>query len=80
MGHSTFGIVGLGLLLSGCATIIEGTGQSINVTTAPPGANCTIDRAGARLGQVSPTPGTLRIDKSKNDIVRVPALPSFVGG
>lgn len=67
----------LSLPLAGCATIIEGTGQSINISTVPAGASCVVDRMGARLGQVSPAPGTLRIDKSKNDIVVSCSMPGF---
>jgi hypothetical protein len=56
------------LLLPGCATIFEGTSQSVAISTDPPGADCTIDRAGSRIGQVNPTPGSIHIDKSKNDL------------
>jgi hypothetical protein len=56
------------LLLPGCATIFEGTSQSVGISTDPPGADCTIDRAGSRVGQVNPTPGSIHIDKSKNDL------------
>lgn len=54
--------------LPGCATILEGSGQSLNVATNPAGASCTLDRMGMRVGTVAPTPGTLRLDKSKNDL------------
>jgi hypothetical protein len=56
------------LLLPGCATIFEGTSQSVTISTDPPGADCTVDRAGSRVGQVNPTPGSIHIDKSKNDL------------
>lgn len=55
-------------MLPGCATIMEGTSQSVSVATEPAGANCTIDRAGTRIGQVNPTPGSVHLDKSKNDL------------
>lgn len=55
-------------MVSGCATIIEGTSQSVMITSDPAGASCNLDRQGLRLGQVSPTPGSVHIDKSKNDI------------
>ncbi len=54
--------------LPGCATMMEGTGQSVSVATTPPGASCEMGRAGTKLGTINPTPGSLRIDKSKNDI------------
>jgi hypothetical protein len=55
----------LGLLLtSACASITQGTTQSVSVVTEPPGANCIISREGAQVAVVNPTPGTIRIDKS----------------
>ena len=63
-------IVALSLLVlaPGCATIMEGSSQSVTVTTDPAGANCTVDRAGQHIGQVFPTPGSIHLDKSKNDL------------
>jgi hypothetical protein len=58
----------LSLLLPGCATLFEGTSQSVSISTDPAGADCTIDRNGSRIGQVNPTPGSIHIDKSKNDL------------
>jgi hypothetical protein len=63
--------------LGGCATIIEGTGQSVAVTTSPPGATCTVSREGMTLGQIAITPGSVRIDKSKNDIAISCTKPGF---
>lgn len=54
--------------LAGCATVMEGTGQSIEVSTIPPGAMCSIAREGGNLGDIASTPGSIRVDKSKNDI------------
>ena len=56
------------LMLPGCATIFEGTSQSVAISTDPAGANCTVDRHGVRIGQVNPTPGSLHLDKSKDDL------------
>ncbi len=57
------------LSLPGCATIMHGSTQSLSVITEPPGAACKLERDGIMIGSVSPTPGTLRIDKNKNDIL-----------
>ena len=54
--------------LAGCATVMEGTGQSIEVSTIPPGALCAIAREGGNLGEIASTPGSIRVDKSKSDI------------
>jgi hypothetical protein len=76
--------------LPGCATMMEGTGQSVSVATTPAGATCEMDQAGTKLGTINPTPGSLRIDKSKNDLdvtcskpgylqARTTTSPKFVG-
>jgi membrane-associated protease RseP (regulator of RpoE activity) len=61
-------ILAAAISLTGCATIMEGTGQSVTISTDPAGAACTVDRGGTRVGQVNPTPGSLRLDKSKDDL------------
>jgi len=78
------------LVLPGCATVFEGTSDSVTVNTTPPGATCNVDRNGQRLGTVSPTPGSLSFSKSKNDLnvsctlrnhlpAQVTVAPKFVG-
>lgn len=62
------GIV-LGIGLSGCATIIEGTDQPIGLITTPPGATCNLTREGKVIAQISPTPGQIVIEKTKHDIL-----------
>ncbi len=61
-------LLSLAGMLPGCATIVEGSNQNLTVSTTPAGAQCAVDRAGTRLGMINPTPGSLRIDKSKNDL------------
>lgn len=56
------------LSLAGCATVMEGTGQSLAISTTPPGALCKITRQGGQLGEVASTPGSIRVDKSGKDI------------
>src|SRR4051812_30782234 len=85
-------LVALGL--PGCATITTGTNQSLSVVTDPPGATCRLQRGGELIGVVSPTPGSVHIDKSvraisvecsragyQNTASRVPPnfQPMFVG-
>ena len=55
-------------LLSACATLVNGTSQTVTVSTTPPGASCTLDRMGTRIGAISVTPGSVHLDKSKNDL------------
>src|SRR5215469_16450448 len=77
-------------MFTGCATIMEGTGQSVAISTTPPGAACSVIREGQTLGQVTSTPGSVRVDKSKNDLTvtcskqgyptaSVTQTPKFVG-
>lgn len=55
-------------LLPACATVVEGTGDTVTVSTNPPGATCTMDRNGERVGAIPITPGGVRIDKSRHDL------------
>ena len=55
-------------MLSACATLVNGSSQTVTVSTAPPGASCTLDRVGERIGAIALTPGSFRLDKSKNDL------------
>lgn len=64
-------------LLSACATIVNGSSQTVTVSTTPPGATCTVDRVGARIGAVAQTPGSVRLDKSKNDLSVTCSKPGF---
>ena len=53
---------------SGCSTIVEGTDQTVTVFTDPAGASCALKRGGTSIGLVNPTPGSINIDKSKDQI------------
>jgi hypothetical protein len=67
MKNFLFPLVGA-VALSGCATIMEGTTQSITIATTPPGAHCTVDREGARVGEIGVTPGSIQLNKSGKDL------------
>jgi hypothetical protein len=56
------------LQLSACAAIVEGRYQEITINTNPPGADCAIERQGATIARVGPTPGSATIRKNKEDI------------
>jgi hypothetical protein len=77
-------------MLGACATIAEGTTKNVSVVTTPPGASCALARAGAPLGTINPTPGSVTLSKSKNDInvsctkpgykpANITVSPKFVG-
>lgn len=55
-------------LTSACATVTEGSSDSIHIVTTPPGASCVATREGVQIGAVNPTPGSMSVDKSKNAI------------
>jgi hypothetical protein len=63
------GFLGLALAqMTGCATIVKGHSQQINVVTHPPGAVCELLRDGDSVATVNPTPGTVTVDKSRKDL------------
>lgn len=64
-------VAGLLPMLGGCASIVEGTDQQVTVNTTPQGAKCALTRAGEVIGVANPTPQTLTLDKSKNDVTIV---------
>ena len=66
--------------LGACASITEGTHQEITVNTKPPGAKCVLSRSGFDIGTVNKTPGTVRIDKSKQDMVIACEKDEYVRG
>ena len=63
----SLGVIGL-LLLSACATVTSGTDHTLLVESDPAGATCALQRNGANIGAVNPTPGSIRISKSRHDI------------
>lgn len=58
----------LGLLSGACSTIVEGTDQPVTVITDPPGAACTVERAGVAIAVIDPTPGAITVDKSRDTL------------
>jgi len=61
-------LLGCFIILTGCASVIEGESQDIVVNTVPQGANCIFLRNGISLGDISLTPGTVHMEKTKDDI------------
>jgi hypothetical protein len=62
-------IAAAGMMLSGCATVFEGTSQEITVVSNPSGASCVFERQGLPIGTIPSTPGVLNIRKSKYDVM-----------
>src|SRR5690348_10821126 len=55
--------------LSGCGTITQGTSQEIAITSNPSGGHCELTRKGEHVATLDKTPGTVKVDKTKNDIL-----------
>lgn len=61
------GLIALVIALSGCATIVKGTTQSISIKTPPvDGAKCTLVNSEGTWFLTSP--GTVTVHKTKNDL------------
>src|SRR5216684_1088555 len=54
-------------IAGGCATIITGTVQAINIESQPSGAQCTLTRDGQTLGLLV-TPGQITVSRSRRVI------------
>ena len=52
----------------GCASIVEGTSQTVTVNTNPGQAMCELKRGGMTVAVVNPTPGSVTVEKSKDHI------------
>jgi len=61
-------LVVIGMMLTGCATVVSGTTQTIGVNTDPEGADCQFTRKGVLVGRVNPTPGTIQIGKDYESV------------
>jgi hypothetical protein len=70
-------LCGLALTGSACATIISGTTQDLYVDSEPKGAACKVDRQGATVGMINPTPGKATVPRHKDNIVVSCALDGY---
>jgi hypothetical protein len=63
-------ICGLSALsAAGCASIVDGSKQTITVSSSPDHADCTLSRNGIAIAHVASTPGTAEIEKTHDDIL-----------
>ena len=62
------GVLLLSLVVGACATLVEGSDQTVIVITDPPGAVCTLDQDGKTVAVVNPTPGTVTVEKSQDNM------------
>ncbi len=66
--RSVWAAVVCGLAVAGCATIIEGTTQTITVEVVPPSGTCVVSRKGEQLGVSTPDKRGVTLSKSMNDL------------
>lgn len=58
------------LFISGCASITQGTSQTLMFNIEPKEARCTVTRDGdGQLGVISQSQNTLQVSKDKDDII-----------
>lgn len=65
---------------TGCATMFDGKTQAIAVNTTPAKADCIIKRQGTALGEIEKTPGSLVIEKSRDDLLIDCTKPGYDEG
>lgn len=65
------------VLLPGCATLIDGTDQTVTLRTAPVGAACTIQSGADIVGRIAATPGTILVHREKQDLAVVCQKPGW---
>lgn len=76
MTNAAFAVICIACL-SGCGTITQGTSQNITITSSPPGGHCQLTRKGELVATLDRTPGTVKVDKTKNDILLTCNLPGY---
>lgn len=62
------GLAAAMLMLPGCASIISGSTDEIEVATNPAGADCILYRDGSNVARINPTPGVAQVSRSYSDI------------
>lgn len=73
---SVAALLAVGVSLSGCASVIEGSSESIAIATPPTsGANCVLTSKEGNWPVV--TPGVVKVERSKEDIVIRCAKPGW---
>lgn len=72
-------VAAIGVAVSGCATIIDGTTQSVSVNTTPEqGAACTLTNSQGSWYLTSP--GTTTVHKTKTDLHVTCTKPGYKAG
>ena len=56
-------VIGIAVLMQGCATIITSSTHTLTVNTDPPGAMCSVTRNNEQIGAVAQTPAQMSMSK-----------------
>lgn len=54
--------------LGACATLTTGTDETVSILTDPPEASCALKRGDQVVGIANPTPATVTLEKSKDEV------------
>lgn len=60
--------LGFAAALAGCATITKGTDDLVTIDTEPDGAQCVLFTDKGQVAVINPTPGSIKVPKSKRDL------------
>lgn len=75
---SLISTVACALMVTGCATVTQGTQQAISFKLEPPTTLCEITRIGdGKLGRVSASSNTIYVGKDKDDIIVTCNAPGY---
>lgn len=77
IARTAFAVAMASSCLAGCGTITQGTSQDITITSTPPGGQCNLTRKGEHVATLNRTPGTVKVDKTKNDILMTCTLAGY---
>lgn len=67
--HALTPVTALFAVLSGCASISDGTTQTVVFNLTPKEARCLVSREGSPLGSVNGRQNTLTLDKGAKDVI-----------
>ncbi|MEM8616954.1 MAG: hypothetical protein AAGF20_08475 [Pseudomonadota bacterium] len=70
-------IPAMALALSGCATLVDGTSQQIQLTSNAPGATCGITQNGAQIVAPAPVPATHSLSRRAGNLIVTCQAPGF---
>jgi len=73
----TIAACALAVFSTGCATIVEGTTQTITVDVVPPSGTCQVSRQGEYLGTSTPARRAVSVSKSQYDLMFTCSAPGY---